>query len=52
MRERILKASFAVSAFVTLLGASAVDTNPVAGMVMFLAGGLYCFIFAYQNGGI
>lgn len=52
MREKLLNASFVVSAFVAMIGAAAVDANPVKGMVMFLAGCAYCFAFAYQNGGI
>lgn len=52
MREKLLELSFVVSAFVAIIGAAAVDANPVKGMVMFLCGVLYCFIFAVQNGGI
>lgn len=52
MREKLLNASFVLSAFVAMIGAAAVDANPVKGMVMFLAGCAYCFVFAVQNGGI
>lgn len=52
MREKLLEASFAVSALVAIIGAAAVDANPVAGMIMFMVGALYCAAFAYQNGGM
>ena len=52
MREKILETSFVVSALVAVIGAAAVDANPVAGLIMFVAGVLYCTAFAYQNGGI
>ena len=52
MRNKLLEASFAISAMVAIIGAAAVDSNPVKGMIMFMAGCAYCFIFAAQNGGI
>ena len=52
MRNKLLEMSFAVSALVAVIGAAAVDSNPVIGMIMFLAGVAYCSIFAAQNGGI
>ena len=52
MREKLLETSFAVSALVAVIGAAAVDASPVAGVIMFVVGALYCALFAYQNGGI
>ena len=52
MREKLLETSFAVSALVAIIGAAAVDANPVKGLIMFAAGCAYCFVFAAQNGGI
>lgn len=52
MRNKLLELSFAVSALVAVIGAAAVDADPVKGLVMFVCGAAYCVLFAYQNGGI
>ena len=52
MRNKLLEASFMVSAFVAIIGAAAVDASPVKGLVMFAVGVAYCAVFAWQNGGI
>lgn len=52
MRNKLLELSFVVSALIAVIGAAAVDANPVKGLAMFVAGVAYCATFAYQNGGI
>lgn len=52
MRNRLLEMSFIGSALLAVIGAAAVDADPLKGLVMFAAGVGYCALFAYQNGGI
>ena len=52
MRNRLLEMSFIGSALLAVIGAAAVDADPLKGLVMFVIGVGYCSLIAYQNGGI
>lgn len=51
-REGVIKGSFAAGVLAAVIGMCAVDTDPAAGLFLFVAGGAWALLVAARNGGL